>query len=121
MENKNIFLGKIQKNGCYVNNGQYGYFLTCNKVNYKIPEWMPHEKVDLEIAERLIAYKNKMSEQYLVTKEKLDRPHGGDLAEGRQETAKNNKKDEDDEESTEEEPRKMVLTKTKVSDAFKLK
>jgi len=51
-----------------------------------------------------------MSEQYLVTKEKLD-----------QETAKNNKKDEDDEESTEEEPRKMVLTKTKVSDAFKLK
>jgi hypothetical protein len=63
---------------------------------------MPHEKVDLEIAERLIAYKNKMSEQYLVTKEKLD-----------QETAKNNKKDEDDEESTEEEPRKMVLTKTK--------
>ena len=110
MEDKNIFLGKIQKNGCYVNNGQYGYFLTCNKINYKIPEWMPHEKVDLEIAERLIAYKNKMSEQYLVTKEKLD-----------QETAKNNKKDEDDEESTEEEPRKMVLTKTKVSDAFKLK
>ena len=110
MENKNIFLGKIQKNGCYVNNGQYGYFLTCNKINYKIPEWMPHEKVDLEIAERLIAYKNKMSEQYLVTKEKLD-----------QETAKNNKKDEDDEESTDEEPRKMVLTKTKVSDAFKLK
>ena len=120
MENKNIFLGKIQKNGCYVNNGQYGYFLTCNKVNYKIPEWMPHEKVDLEIAERLIAYKNKMSEQYLVTKEKLDRPHGGDLAEGRQKAAKdevelkNNKKDEEeDEESTEEEPRTMVLTKTK--------
>jgi len=38
MENKNIFLGKIQKNGCYVNNGKYGYFLTCNKINYKIPE-----------------------------------------------------------------------------------
>jgi topoisomerase IA-like protein len=110
MENKNIFLGKIQKNGCYVNNGQYGYFLTCNKVNYKIPEWMPHEKVDLEIAERLIAYKNKMSEQYLVTKEKLDQKAAKDEVE-----LKNNKKDdkEDDEESTEEEPRKMVLTKTK--------
>ena len=38
MENKsnNIFLGKIEKAGCYVNNGQYGYFLTCNKkiINY---------------------------------------------------------------------------------------
>ena len=102
MENKNIFLGKIQKNGCYVNNGKYGYFLTCNKVNYKIPEWMPHEKVDLEIAERLIEYKNKMSKQYLVTKEKLD-----------EEELKNKEEEEDEEESTEEEPRKMVLTKTK--------
>ena len=29
MENKNnnIFLGKIEKAGCYVNNGKYGYFL----------------------------------------------------------------------------------------------
>jgi topoisomerase IA-like protein len=51
MENKNIFLGKIQKNGCYVNNGKYGYFLTCEKKNYKIPDWFPHEKMDLEIAE----------------------------------------------------------------------
>ena len=37
MENNNIFLGKIEKNGCYVNNGKYGYFLTCGKKNYKIP------------------------------------------------------------------------------------
>ena len=108
MENKNIFLGKIQKNGCYVNNGQYGYFLTCNKVNYKIPEWMPHEKVDLEIAERLIAYKNKMSEQYLVTKEKIAQDAAKDYAE-----LKNREKDEDDEESSEEEPKQMILTKTK--------
>ena len=120
MENKNIFIGKLQKNGCYVNNGKYGYFLTCDKKNYKIPEWFPAEKMDLEIAERLIAFKNKMSEQYLVTKEMLDRLHGGDLAEGRQKAAKdevelkNNIKDgDDDEESTEEEPRTMVLTKTK--------
>ena len=35
MEKKNIFLGKIQKNGCYVNDGKYGYFLTCDKKNYK--------------------------------------------------------------------------------------
>ena len=29
--NNNIFLGKIEKNGCYVNSGKYGYFLTCQK------------------------------------------------------------------------------------------
>ena len=56
MEKKNIFLGKIQKNGCYVNDGKYGYFLTCDKKNYKIPEWFPHESMTLEIAERLIQY-----------------------------------------------------------------
>ena len=33
--NNNIFLGKIEKSGCYVNNGKYGYFLTCGKKNYK--------------------------------------------------------------------------------------
>jgi hypothetical protein len=33
MEKKNIFLGKIEKDGggCYLNDGKYGYFLTCNK------------------------------------------------------------------------------------------
>ena len=31
MENKNVFLGKLSKNGCYVNDGKYGFFLTCNK------------------------------------------------------------------------------------------
>ena len=65
MEKKNIFLGKIQKNGCYVNDGKYGYFLTCDKKNYKIPEWFPHESMTLEISERLIQYKNKMSQLWL--------------------------------------------------------
>ena len=65
MEKKNIFLGKINKNGCYVNDGKYGYFLTCDKKNYKIPEWFPHESMTLEIAERLIEYKNKMSQLWL--------------------------------------------------------
>jgi topoisomerase IA-like protein len=47
MENKNnnIFLGKIEKSGCYVNNGKYGYFLTCGKKNYKIPEWLNPDEV----------------------------------------------------------------------------
>ena len=47
MENKNIFLGKLQKQGCYVNNGKYGYFLTCDKKNYKIPEWLNPDEVFL--------------------------------------------------------------------------
>jgi topoisomerase IA-like protein len=65
MEKKNIFLGKIQKNGCYVNDGKYGYFLTCDKKNYKIPEWFPHEAMTLDIAVKLIEYKNKMSQVWL--------------------------------------------------------
>ena len=65
MEKKNIFLGKIHKNGCYVNDGKYGYFLTCDQKNYKIPEWFTHESMTLDIAERLIEYKNKMSQVWL--------------------------------------------------------
>ena len=63
--NNNIFLGKIEKNGCYVNNGKYGYFLTCDKKNYKIPEWLEPDEITLDIAKRLIAYKQKISEQWL--------------------------------------------------------
>ena len=64
MENKNIFLGKLQKQGCYINNGKYGYFLTCDKKNYKIPEWLKPEEITLSIAERYIAYKKKISEEW---------------------------------------------------------
>jgi topoisomerase IA-like protein len=64
MENKNnnIFLGKIEKSGCYINNGKYGYFLTCGKKNYKIPEWLEPEEITLDMAKRLIEYKQKISE-----------------------------------------------------------
>ncbi len=70
MENKNndIFLGKIEKKGCYFNNGKYGYFLTFGKKNYKIPEWLKPEEVTLDMAHRLIDYKEKMSEQWLEKK-----------------------------------------------------
>ena len=64
MENKNIFLGKLQKQGCYINNGKYGYFLTCDKKNYKIPEWLKPEEITLSIAERYIAYKMKISKEW---------------------------------------------------------
>ena len=71
MENKNIFLGKIQKQGCFVNNGKYGYFLTCDKKNYKIPEWLKPKEITLSIAERYIAYKKKISEEWNNNKENV--------------------------------------------------
>ena len=70
MENNNIFLGKIEKAGCYVNNGKYGYFLTCQKKNYKLPEFLLPEEVTLDMAKRIIAYKQKISEQWLEKKNK---------------------------------------------------
>ena len=55
MENKNIFLGKIEgKNGCYLNDGKYGYFLTCDKQNYKLPEYLLPDEVTLDMAKRII-------------------------------------------------------------------
>ena len=66
--NNNIFLGKIEKSGCYVNNGKYGYFLTYGKKNYKIPEWLNPDEVSLDMAKRLIAYKQKISEEWLEKK-----------------------------------------------------
>ena len=71
MENNNIFIGKIEKAGCYVNNGKYGYFITCNKKNYKLPEFLLPEEVTLDMAKRIIAYKNKISEQWLEKKENI--------------------------------------------------
>ena len=67
MENKNIFLGKIQKSGCYVNNGKSGYFLTCQKKNYKIPEWLKPEEITLDMAIRLIEYNPRLVRHRLRT------------------------------------------------------
>ena len=72
MENKNnnIFLGKLEKSGCYLNNGKYGYFITTahDKKNYKLPEWLNPDEVTLDMAKRLIAYKKKISEEWLEKK-----------------------------------------------------
>ena len=80
--NNNIFLGKIEKAGCYVNNGKYGYFITCGKKNYKLPQFLLPEEVTLDMAKRIIAYKQKISEQWLEKKN-------------------SNSKDESDDESSE--------------------
>ena len=70
MEYESKNLGKINNKKCYINNGKYGFYLTHDSKNYKVPDWFPHEKMDLEIAGRLIEYKKKMSEQWLADKVK---------------------------------------------------
>ena len=64
MESENIVIGKINKKKCYLNNGKYGHYLTYDAKNYKVPDWFPVDKFDIDVAERLIEYKNKMSEMY---------------------------------------------------------
>jgi topoisomerase IA-like protein len=64
MESENIVIGKINKKKVYLNNGKYGHYLSCDGKNYKVPEWFPVDKFDIDIAERLIEYKKKMSEMY---------------------------------------------------------
>ena len=68
MSNSDTVLGKINNKKCYINEGKYGHYLTYESKNYKIPEWFPAEKMDLNIAERLIEYKKKMSEQWCEPK-----------------------------------------------------
>ena len=53
-DNKNKNLGKFEKKAIYLNHGKYGYFLNHNKINYKISEWLPVPKLDLEIASKLL-------------------------------------------------------------------
>ena len=64
MESENIVLGKINKKKVYLNDGKYGHYLSYESKNYKVPEWFPVDKIDIDVAERLIEYKKKMSEMY---------------------------------------------------------
>ena len=68
MESENKVLGKINKKKCYLNTGKYGFYITFDGKNYKVPEWFPIDKMDVETAEHLIEYKIKMSEQWLESK-----------------------------------------------------
>ena len=68
MESENIVIGKINKKKCYLNDGKYGHYLSYDGKNYKVPEWFPVDKFDIDIAERLIEYKKKMSEMYCEPK-----------------------------------------------------
>ena len=70
MDSDNIVIGKINKKKCYLNNGKYGHYLNHDGKNYKVPEWFPVDKFDVDIAERLIEYKKKMSELWLSDSKK---------------------------------------------------
>ena len=96
MDSENIVLGKIDKKKCYLNNGKYGHYLNHDGKNYKVPEWLAPEKLDIETAERLIEFKKKMSEMYCDDSAKKTKP---------------TKKDES--ESDEEEVSKPTKTKNK--------
>ena len=95
MESDNIVIGKINKKKVYLNNGKYGHYLNHDSKNYKVPEWFPVDKFDIDVAERLIEYKKKMSEMY--------------CDESSKKTTKAIKKDESD--SDEEESPKPVKRK----------
>ena len=51
MESESTVLGKINKKKVYLNNGKYGHYLNHDSKNYKVPEWMPVDKLDIDIAE----------------------------------------------------------------------
>ena len=70
MESENVVLGKINKKKVYLNDGKYGHYLSYESKNYKVPEWLPVDKIDIDIAERLIEYKKKMSELFLTDSKK---------------------------------------------------
>jgi hypothetical protein len=50
MESENIIIGKVNKKECYLNNGKYGHYLTYDGKNYKVPEWFPVDKFDIDVA-----------------------------------------------------------------------
>ena len=91
MESDNIVLGNINKKKVYLNNGKYGHYLSCDGKNYKVPEWFPVDKFDIDVAERLIEYKKKMSEMY--------------CEESSKKTTKSTKKDESDSDEEESPPK----------------
>ena len=61
-ESKNKTQVNLIKKSIYLNHGKYCYFLNHKKINYKILEWLPVEKIDLEITSNLIQHKLKYQE-----------------------------------------------------------
>ncbi len=92
MESENIVLGKINKKKVYLNDGKYGHYLSYESKNYKVPEWFPVDKIDIDIAERLIEYKKKMSELFLTDSKKPIKTTKKDSESDEEEAPKTSKK-----------------------------
>ena len=88
MESDNIVIGKINKKKVYLNNGKYGHYLTCDGKNYKVPEWFPVDKFDIDVAERLIEYKKKMSEMYCEESSSSKKPTKTNKSSKKEESSK---------------------------------
>ena len=99
MEKKNAFLGKDIDGGLlYLNNGKYGYFIT-NKINgnsqnYKVPEYLKPEEITVDLAQRIIQYKKKISKQYLVPQDAFNNDTENDCDAGWQHHHHNTGKEE---------------------------
>ena len=72
MDFESKVLGKLNGKKCYLNDGKYGFYLSYDGKNYKVPDWFPSDKMDLSTAEKLIDYKKKMSEQWMADKVKKE-------------------------------------------------
>ena len=72
MEFESKVLGKLNNKKCYLNDGKYGFYLSYDGKNYKVPDWFPADKMELSIADKLIEYKKKMSEQWMADKVKKE-------------------------------------------------
>ena len=92
MESENIVLGKINKKKVYLNDGKYGHYLNHDSKNYKVPEWFPVDKIDIDIAERLIEYKKKMSELWLSDSKPIKTTKKNDSESDEEEAPKTSKK-----------------------------
>ncbi len=64
----NNSLGKHDNKHIFKNNGQYGTFYTHDKINYKIPPYVPEDKIDFELVKNYIIYRQEMKGKFFENK-----------------------------------------------------
>ena len=58
MENINPYVGKIEENPVFLNNGKYGWYLNYNDKLYSVPESFQSKKFDIKSAKKIIDWKD---------------------------------------------------------------
>ena len=58
MENIKPYLGKIEENPVFLNNGKYGWYLNYNDKLYSVPESFQSKKFDIKSAKKIIDWKD---------------------------------------------------------------